>query len=75
MKRTFTGVAVFLAAAMCAQAQNFELKDAGYFNCEGIDVMAFSDFYPEGSCLQRLKLRPRLPSWQQSGILCLGHRR
>lgn len=48
MKRTFTGVAVFLAAALCAQAQNFELKDAGYFNCEGIDVMAFSDFYPEG---------------------------
>lgn len=29
-------------------AQQFKLNEAGYFNCEGIDVMAFSDFYPEG---------------------------
>lgn len=29
-------------------AQKFQLTDGEYFNCEGVDVMAFSDFYPEG---------------------------
>lgn len=29
-------------------AQQFELRGSEYFNCEGVDVMAFSDFYPEG---------------------------
>ena len=29
-------------------AQEFKLSPDGYFNCEGVDVMAFSDFYPEG---------------------------
>lgn len=29
-------------------AQNFELNPQGYFSCGGVDVMAFSDFYPEG---------------------------
>lgn len=29
-------------------AQEFKLNPDGYFNCEGVDVMAFSDFYPEG---------------------------
>ena len=29
-------------------AQDFRLNAEGYFNHEGVDVMAFSDFYPEG---------------------------
>ena len=34
--------------AMPAAAQQFKLNDKGYFNCEGVDVMAFDDIYPEG---------------------------
>ena len=29
-------------------AQQFTLNESGYYNCEGVDVMAFNDFYPEG---------------------------
>ncbi len=29
-------------------AQELKLNPDGYFSCEGVDVMAFSDFYPEG---------------------------
>ena len=29
-------------------AQSFQLKDDGYFNAGGTDVMVFSNFYPEG---------------------------
>ena len=47
MKRISTILAVALAT-FSASAQQFKLNDSGYFNCEGIDVMAFSDFYPEG---------------------------
>ena len=39
------------ALALLAQsvsAQTFQLNEAGYFNAGGTDVMAFSDFYPEG---------------------------
>ena len=39
---------VFLLATQLIQAQQFQLTKEGYFNCEGIDVMAFNDFYPEG---------------------------
>ena len=35
-------------AALQASAQDFVLNQQGYFNCEGVDVMAFDDFYPEG---------------------------
>ena len=35
-------------ACVTASAQTFRLNDAGYFNAGGTDVMAFSDFYPEG---------------------------
>ena len=31
-----------------AFAQDFRLTPSGYFNREGVDVMAFNDFYPEG---------------------------
>jgi len=30
------------------QAQTFKLNSSGYFRNEGVDVMAFNDFYPEG---------------------------
>lgn len=36
------------SAAFVAQAQDFSLDSRGYFNCEGVDAMAFNDFYPEG---------------------------
>ena len=35
-------------ASVTATAQTFRMTDAGYFNAGGTDVMAFSDFYPEG---------------------------
>ena len=37
---------VFSAATLCAQS--FSLNSSGYFNHEGVDAMAFNDFYPEG---------------------------
>ena len=30
------------------RAQDFSLNSSGYFNKDGVDVMAFDDFYPEG---------------------------
>ncbi len=36
------------ALAQPLAAQDFQLLPEGYFNCKGVDVMAFSDFYPEG---------------------------
>lgn len=35
-------------SALAAPAQTFQLNADGYFNAGGTDVMAFSDFYPEG---------------------------
>jgi hypothetical protein len=37
-----------MSIAVTAQAQTFRLNADGYFNAGGTDVMAFSDFYPEG---------------------------
>ena len=34
--------------ALAVSAQTFQLNADGYFNAGGTDVMAFSDFYPEG---------------------------
>ena len=39
---------VLFFIATVAKAQDFQLTSDGYFNAEGVDVMAFSDFYPEG---------------------------
>ena len=45
---------LFLTALLAAvlpwgiQAQVFRLNASGYFNRDGVDVMAFNDFYPEG---------------------------
>ena len=44
----FSIILAVALATLSASAQQFKLNDSGYFNCEGIDVMAFSDFYPEG---------------------------
>lgn len=46
MKNKLTLFPLSLAAQQLA-AQSFELNQQGYFNCEGVDVMAFVDFYPE----------------------------
>ncbi|MCR4860222.1 MAG: glycoside hydrolase family 9 protein [Bacteroidales bacterium] len=49
MKRTV--ILFVLAAFLCPQrlaSQDFRLNASGYYNCEGVDVMAFNDFYPEG---------------------------
>lgn len=44
-----TKIAFVLAMSVSTlMAQNFELNDAGYFTCEGVNVMSFDDFYPEG---------------------------
>ena len=47
MKRLLTLCAV-LSAAVVLNAQEYRLNESGYFNYEGIDAMAFDDFYPEG---------------------------
>lgn len=47
MKNKLTLILLSLAAQQLA-AQSFELNQQGYFNCAGVDVMAFDDFYPEG---------------------------
>ena len=39
---------IAVLAAITVQAQTFRLNADGYFNAGGTDVMAFSDFYPEG---------------------------
>ena len=37
-----------ITGATAINAQTFKLNDRGYFNAEGVDVMAFDDIYPEG---------------------------
>ena len=39
---------VVALASLTASAQTFQLNNDGYFQAGGTDVMAFSDFYPEG---------------------------
>ena len=41
---------LLVAVSMTAQTNNqkFQLLEEGYYNAGGVDVMAFSDFYPEG---------------------------
>ena len=49
MKKIKTIFAVIaLSTSITGQAQTFQLNGEGYFNAGGTDVMAFSDFYPEG---------------------------
>ena len=42
-----SAVALFLCTATI-QAQTFRLTENGYFQNQGVDVMAFDDIYPEG---------------------------
>ena len=46
IKATIAVIAISMA--ITGQAQTFQLNADGYFNAGGTDVMAFSDFYPEG---------------------------
>ena len=39
---------LLLLTAQIVSAQDFQLTEGEYFNHCGVDVMAFSDFYPEG---------------------------
>ena len=42
------GATVLIMTSLTASAQTFQITSDGYFNAGGTDVMAFSDFYPEG---------------------------
>ena len=46
MKHLLLGL--LLCAPQAVGAQQFTLNENGYFSNAGVDVMAFSDFYPEG---------------------------
>lgn len=46
--RLLTTIAVLAFTALTAHSQTFRLNADGYFTAGGTDVMAFSDFYPEG---------------------------
>ena len=48
MRRNILLLTVLLMVGTVSQAQTFQLNADGYFNAGGTDVMAFSDFYPEG---------------------------
>ena len=50
MKSKHLYLATFLLTiiSVSISAQQFQLNSAGYFNNQGVDVMAFNDFYPEG---------------------------
>ena len=47
MKKNILLIALSMTSLMTS-AQTFQLNSDGYFNAAGTDVMAFSDFYPEG---------------------------
>lgn len=47
MKYHFFTLAL-IATSATLSAQDFKLNEAGYFECEGVNVMSFDDFYPEG---------------------------
>ena len=40
--------AALAISASSVHAQDFKLNNSGYFNYEGVDAMAYDDFYPEG---------------------------
>ena len=48
MKKYFFSCTLLWLLVQSITAQNFTLLPDGYFNDHGVDVMAFSDFYPEG---------------------------
>ena len=51
MRKLFLTASLLLALTTKAQTNDgtqFQLNTDGFFQCGGVDVMAFSDFYPEG---------------------------
>ena len=48
MRRYLSFCSFILFFFSSVTAQTFQLNENGYFNAGGTDVMAFSDFYPEG---------------------------
>ena len=49
MKRCFSILILwFICCLSFGQTPTFRINDSGYFNKDGVDVMAFDDFYPEG---------------------------
>ena len=50
MRKTILYMAAALLLISCGtkESQGFKLGPEGYFRNEGVDVMAFNDFYPEG---------------------------
>jgi len=48
MRRFLTTFIALVMGFAAAQGQGFVICPEGYFNWEGVDVMAFYDFYPEG---------------------------
>lgn len=47
-KVTLTALAFAIGCGWSLSAQDFKLTSSGYFNNQGVDVMAFDDIYPEG---------------------------
>ena len=47
-KGLYLAVFILLTITVRLSAQQFQLNSTGYFNNQGVDVMAFNDFYPEG---------------------------
>ena len=39
---------LLIVTSSAVLAQQFQLNASGYFSNQGVDVMAFNDFYPEG---------------------------
>lgn len=48
MKKLLTSILLLGIILFPAWGQSFKLNESGYFNCQGVDAMAFNDFYPEG---------------------------
>ena len=47
-KGLFMAACMLITVSVSTFAQQFQLNATGYFNNQGVDVMAFNDFYPEG---------------------------
>lgn len=47
-KHIFLATFLLTIISVSMSAQQIQLNSAGYFNNQGVDVMAFNDFYPEG---------------------------
>ncbi|MBQ7552783.1 MAG: glycoside hydrolase family 9 protein [Bacteroidaceae bacterium] len=47
-KCIFLTILLLALGFMPVYAQQFKLNESGYFTNQGVDVMAFNDFYPEG---------------------------